>query len=125
MRILIVEDDESRCAWFQEKFAGCDVDLTCTVGKAFEWLAEFDYDVILLDHDLIEEHYFSDIEDDERTGYAVAAWLATHPDRQHTATIIVHSLNYVGAERMLEVLREAGRDAVHVPFPYLQTGLRF
>ena len=125
MRILVVEDDESRCAWFQEKFAETNLDLTCNVQQAFEWLGVWDYDVILLDHDLIEDHYFSEVEDDERTGYAVAAWLATHPDSQRDATIIVHSLNFTGADRMLETLREAGREVEHIPFPYLQSGLRF
>lgn len=87
------------------------------------WLAERNYNLILLDHDLLEEHYFSDAPDDARTGYAVAAWLAAHPDRQRDATIIIHSLNYQGTQRMLELLHTAGRDAEHIPFPYLQVGL--
>jgi CheY-like chemotaxis protein len=125
MRILIVEDDEARCVWFGRKFAGDELDVTCDVGQAFAWLAEREYEMILLDHDLTEEHYFSDEPDDERTGYAVAAWLASHPDRQRDATIIIHSLNYLGADRMLAALREAGREAEHIPFPYMQAGLRF
>jgi CheY-like chemotaxis protein len=123
-RILIVEDDETRCAWFEEKFAGREMDVTCDVRKAVEWLAARDYNVILLDHDLAEEHYFSDEHDDERTGYAVAVWLAAHPDSQREATIVIHSLNYSGAQRMLDALHGAGRDAEHVPFHYLQMGLR-
>lgn len=123
-RVLLVEDDPVRCAWFAEKLSGREMDVTCDAGQAVEWLAERDYEVILLDHDLIEDHYFSDEPDDERTGYAVAAWLAAHSDRQRDALILIHSLNYSGAERMLNALREAGRDAEHVPFHYLQTGLR-
>ncbi|HEV2913855.1 MAG TPA: cyclic-phosphate processing receiver domain-containing protein [Pyrinomonadaceae bacterium] len=124
-RILIVEDDPMRCAWFEQKFSGHHiVDITCDVREAAVWLAARDYSLILLDHDLSEEHYFSDEPDDERTGYAVAAWLAAHPDRQRDATIVIHSLNYAGAQRMLDALRDAGRDAEHVPFHYLQTGLR-
>lgn len=125
MRVLIVEDDELRCSWFQQKLANNELDVTCDVAQAAMWLAENDYELILLDHDLTEEHYFSDVPDDEHTGYAVAAWLAAHPDRQRDATIIIHSLNYSGAERMLGALRDAGRDAEHVPFPYMQAGLRF
>ena len=125
MRILVVEDDESRCAWFQERLADIALDLTNNVEQAIEWLTKWDYDVILLDHDLIEDHYFSEVRDDERTGYAVAVWLATHPDRQRDAIIIVHSLNFIGADRMLETLREAGREAEHIPFPYLQSELRY
>lgn len=124
-RVLLVEDDEERCAWFRGRLAGFETDVTCDVGQAVSWLSERDYAAILLDHDLLEEHYFSDAEDDERTGYAVALWLAEHPDRQRDATVIIHSLNYAGAARMLEVLSSAGRDAEHVPFHYLQRGLKF
>jgi CheY-like chemotaxis protein len=123
-RILIVEDDRERCAWFSQKFSGTRMDITCDAAQAISWLKEHDYNMILLDHDLLEEHYFSNEPDDERTGYAVAAWLAQNPDAQRDATILIHSLNYMGAARMLEALHGAGRDAEHVPFSYLQFGLR-
>lgn len=123
-RILIVEDDETRCEWFHQKFAAHTHDVTCDVKQAIEWLEGREYTAILLDHDLADEHYLSEEPDDERTGYAVAAWLAAHPDRQRDALIVIHSLNYAGARRMLDILQDAGRDAEHVPFHYLQTGLR-
>jgi CheY-like chemotaxis protein len=123
-RILIVEDDPQRCAWFREKFSGRTLDVTCDVREAIGWLAERDYSAIMLDHDLSDEHYFSDEPDDARTGYAVASWLAEHADRQRDALIVIHSLNYTGAQRMLDRLRDGGREAEHVPFHYLQTGLR-
>lgn len=123
-RVLVVEDDEARCAWFRERLSGRRLDVTCDVGVAVRWLAERVYDAVLLDHDLAEEHYFTNEPDDERTGYAVARWLAEHPSSQRDALIIIHSLNYVGAGRMLAVLRDAGRDAEHIPFHYLQSGLR-
>ncbi len=123
-RILIVEDDEMRCSWFNERFKGRELDVTCDVREAIRWLKERDYHLILLDHDLADEHYLSDEPDDERTGYAVAAWLAANTDAQRDATILIHSLNYTGAQRMLNILHDARRDAEHVPFPYLQVGLR-
>jgi CheY-like chemotaxis protein len=123
--VLIVEDDEARCAWFRERLRGSRLDVTCDVGTAIRWLGERDYRAVLLDHDLMEEHYFSNEPDDERTGYAVARWLADNPAAQRDAIILIHSLNYPGAERMLSVLRDAGRDAEHIPFHYLQTRLRF
>ena len=123
-RVLIVEDDEVRCAWFRARLKGWEIDITCDAQRAIELLSERDYAAILLDHDLIEEHYFSDAEDDERTGYAVAHWLAEHPDRQRDATILIHSLNYTGAQRMLDALIAAGRDAEHVPFHYLRDELK-
>lgn len=124
-RILLVEDDETRCSWFRARLRGRELDVTCDVATAISWLEERDYDAILLDHDLAEAHYFSDEADDEHTGYAVAHWLATHPDSQPDAVIIIHSLNYPGAQRMVETLVASGRDAEHVPFHYLQMGLRF
>lgn len=123
-RILIVEDDSERCAWFNRKFTGRTLDVTCDVAEAVRWLEERDYDLIMLDHDLLEEHYLSGEPDDERTGYAVARWLSQHTESQRDAVILIHSLNYAGAARMLDILHEAGRDAEHLPFPYLQFGLR-
>ena len=125
MRVLIVEDDEARCSWFRARLAGRELDVTCDAALALRWLDERDYAVILLDHDLREEHYLSNEPDDERTGYAVASWLAAHPDRQRDAEILIHSLNYPGAQRMLRALLDAGRRAEHIPFHYLQAGLRF
>ena len=63
--------------------------MTCDVRTAIRWLAERDYVAVLLDHDLAEEHYFSDAPDDERTGYAVARWLADHPTSQRDALILI------------------------------------
>ena len=123
-RVLIVEDDETRCAWFRERLRGSQLDVTCDVATAIRWLGERDYRAVLLDHDLTEEHYFSNEPDDERTGYAVARWLADNPSAQREALILIHSLNYTGAARMLTILRESGRDAEHIPFHYLQMGLR-
>ena len=118
-RILIVEDDEMRCSWFDQEFAHHERDTTHDVSVAVGWLAEREYALIFLDHDLAEEHYLLEMSDDGLTGYTVAAWLAQHPDQQRNAQIIIHSLNYAGAKRMLEVLQDAGRIAEHVPFPYL------
>lgn len=124
-RILIVEDDELRCEWFRSRLRAKHLDITCDASRAIEWLSSRDYSALLLDHDLAEEHYFSDRPDDERTGYAVAQWLARNPDRQRDALIIIHSLNYAGAARMLSALLDAGRRAEHIPFHLLQSGLRF
>jgi CheY-like chemotaxis protein len=118
-RILIVEDDEQRCAWFRERLTHHECDLTCDVQRAICWLGEREYSLIFLDHDLAEEHYLSESTNDAETGYAVAAWLAAHPAAQPQAAIVVHSLNYVGAERMVDTLARSGRPASHVPFPLL------
>ena len=118
-RILIVEDDVMRRSWFHQELPQYERDTTHEVSVAVDWLAEREYSLIFLDHDLAEEHYLSEMSDDGLTGYTVAEWLAQHPEQQPGAQIIIHSLNYAGAQRMLDVLHDAGRNAEHVPFPYL------
>lgn len=116
---MILEDDPLRQLWFQEHFAGQQFELTANVRQAINWLRERNYSLLLLDHDLVYEHYLSSLPDDERSGFAVAAWLAAHPNCQAGARIVIHSVNYGGSERMCEVLRRAGRKVQHIPFPYL------
>ena len=123
-RVLIVEDDAARCDWFRRRLAGCDLDVTCDVGRACEMLARNEYDLILLDHDLREEHYFSDEPDDERTGYAVASWLAANAGKHSVANIIVHTRNADGAWRMVSLMRDAGLTAEHIPFPHLSQKIK-
>ena len=118
-RILLVEDDATRCSWFDNHFAGCELDTTADVAIAVHWLGQREYDLIFLDHDLAEEHYALEMADDGLTGYTVAAWLAEHPECQPEVPIIIHSLNFAGSNRMRNCLRNAGRSADHVPFPYL------
>ncbi|MDT7605349.1 MAG: hypothetical protein QOF61_3346 [Acidobacteriota bacterium] len=120
-----MEDDETRCEWFRRRLKAYELDVTCNVEEAIGWLGAREYRLILLDHDLREEHYFSDETDDAHTGYGVAAWLAAHRESQPDASVVIHSLNYEGARRMLDALLEAGFDAEHIPFPYLQSGLNF
>lgn len=124
-RVLIVEDDPFRCAWFSVKLSDFQRDITCDVAQAIEWLGEREYALIMLDHDLRNEHYFSPSPDDEKTGYAIAAWLASHPDSQMEAEIYIHSLNYLGAQRMIDVLEQVGREARHVPFDALAADLDY
>lgn len=122
-RILILEDDEMRIVWFREKFSDYELDVTLDIWQAIEWLKKNSYTLIMLDHDLIDEHYYSYDPDDTRTGFTVAAWLAQNQSFQSDSTIIIHSLNYMGAERMLKTLCDAGRDAQHIPFHNLQAEL--
>ena len=75
--------------------------------------------MIFLDHDLLPEHYYAEEFDDERSGYAVARWLAERPACLAAAHVIVHTRNADGALRMVELLRRTGRQAEHVPFQML------
>ena len=119
IRVFLLDDDKRRHAWFTKRFKGDHLDISEDVEGALELLDANLYDAIFLDHDLLPEHYNSELTDDERTGYAVALWLAARPDRQRASTILVHTRNADGAMRMVEELRRAGRQAEYVPFPLL------
>ncbi len=96
-----------------------------TVEEAKELLSETSYDAIFLDHDLLPHHYESNAHDDfANTGYAIAEWLAENKDLQRAATLIVHTRNADAGIRMIEKLREAGREAEYVPFPMLDIKIK-
>ncbi|MEJ7708475.1 MAG: cyclic-phosphate processing receiver domain-containing protein [Pyrinomonadaceae bacterium] len=120
LRVFLLDDDESRHEWFMKRFAKDQLDIAKDVGGATSLLSERSYDAIFLDHDLLPEHYNSETTDDERTGYAVALWLALRQDLQPASTIVVHTRNADGAMRMVAELRRAGRQADYVPFPFFR-----
>src|SRR4030088_352924 len=124
IRTFLLEDDERRCDWFAKRFKGDHLDIACEVSQAKELLSTRTYDSIFLDHDLMPEHYGATESDDERTGYAIASFLAARPDLQRSATIMVHSFNADGALRMVEELRGAGRQAEYIPFHFLEGRIR-
>lgn len=124
IRIFLLEDDERRCEWFAKRFKGDVIDVACDVTQAKDLLETRTYDSIFLDHDLMPEHYGADSPDDERTGYAIASFLASKPHLQRSATIMVHSFNADGAMRMVEELRRAGRQADYIPFHLLEERLK-
>jgi CheY-like chemotaxis protein len=119
IRVFLLEDDKRRHQWFVKRFAGDQIDIADNVPGARDLLTSNAYDALFLDHDLHPEHYNSASTDDERTGYAIARWLAANPELQPAATIFVHTRNADGAMRMVEELRRAGRAAEFVPFPLL------
>ncbi len=119
IRVFLLDDDRQRHRWFASRFKGDLLDVADNVERAQEMLSENSYDAIFLDHDLHPEHYHSLSQDDARTGYAIALWLAANPELQRASTIMVHTRNADGAMRMVEELRRAGRTADYVPFPLL------
>ncbi|MDQ1707428.1 MAG: Cyclic-phosphate processing Receiver domain [Pyrinomonadaceae bacterium] len=124
IRVFLLDDDKRRHRWFAARFKGDHVDMADNVERAQEFLSANSYDAIFLDHDLHPEHYNTDSRDDERTGYAIALWLAANPELQAAATIMVHTRNADGAMRMVEELRRAGRNTDYVPFPMLEERIK-
>jgi len=123
--VFLLDDDHRRHRWFKKRFEGDDLDIAETVEEAKEFLSESGYDAIFLDHDLLPHHYESNDHDDfSTTGYAIAEWLNENPDLQRASTIVVHTRNADGAIKMVEKLRETGRQVEYVTFPMLDIKIK-
>lgn len=123
--VFLLDDDRRRHRWFEKRFPGDEIDVAETVDEAKEFLREYAYDAIFLDHDLLPHHYESNDHDDfANTGYGIAEWLNENKNLQRAATIIVHTRNADGAIKMVEKLRESGRQVEYVPFPMLDLKIK-
>ncbi len=123
--VMLLDDDTRRHRWFIKRFAGDDLDIAENVDEAKQLLAGPTYDAIFLDHDLLPHHYESNEHDDHHnTGYEIAEWMSQNPHIQPAATIIVHTRNADAAIKMVEKLRESGRNVEYCAFPYLDLKIK-
>jgi hypothetical protein len=123
--VFLLDDDHRRHRWFKKRFEGDDLDIAETVEEAKEFLSEGSYDAIFLDHDLLPHHYESNDHDDfSTTGYAIAEWLNEKRDLQRASTIVVHTRNADAAIKMVEKLRESGRNVEYCAFPMLDLKIK-
>lgn len=123
--VFLLDDDRRRHRWFKKRFEGDEVFIAETVEEAKQLLSEQSYDAIFLDHDLLPEHYESNNHDDfARTGYAIAEWLTERKELQRASTIIVHTRNADAAIKMVEKLRESGRNVEYCAFPMLDLKIK-
>ena len=110
MNIFLLEDDYARVSWFKMKTIGHVLTVVSTVEDAKQALAEKEYRLLLLDHDLGGTQMAPS---DSNSGYAVAEFIR---DRDIPGEVIIHSCNPIGAKRMQDAI---GRGTL-VPFPHLK-----
>ena len=122
--VFLLDDDRRRHRWFEKRFATDALDIAENVNEAKQLLSANSYDAVFLDHDLLPEHYNSSEPDDERTGYAIAFWLASSPRIQNASRVFVHTRNADAAIRMVEIMRSSGRNVEYVPFPLLEQRIK-
>lgn len=102
MKIMIVEDDESRIKHFHRNCIG---HLTYTFRDAFRAIRHLEQntpDVIFLDHDLGGAAFQESDRND--CGGAVARWIAAN---KPNIPVVVHSLNPSGADYMVRTIPRA------------------
>ena len=120
MKVFVLEDDINRIMLMFEVFSKSPfIQLQiCTSVKEAKAKFTPPYDLILLDHDLADEHYGGDVDKTEGTGQEFVKWMVDnyYPSSLDNPTVIVHSMNFDGAKRMLDLLRQNEYDAYHIPF---------
>lgn len=116
MRILVVDDEEVRHDRFRLAFAGHEVVHARSYAEARRALSDGPYDLIQLDHDLMDFHVVDGVRY-ERTGQDVARLIAEMPSRMWPGAVVVHSWNSAGAASICSILRRAGlRNVSASPF---------
>ena len=122
MRVFILEDSNSRIILFREILAADPSSDVFVTDDVVEATVKFSppYDLILLDHDLSHEHenevFTGQVPTDHTgSGTEFAGWLAETQDPKH-CPVIIHSYNPAGADRMSQLLQEAGWTVYKQPF---------
>ena len=102
MKILILDDDESRHRIFNENlnYPGNFVENVYTAKECIDKLKEETWDICFLDHDLGGKVY---VNSGEGTGWEVAKWLSENLDKKPD-TVIIHSYNPGGASLMQNLI---------------------
>ena len=116
MRVFVLEDSVSRIVCFKEIFwdyPRTQLEIVDNVISAKE-LFKGNYDLILLDHDLTDEHY-EDKTITVGTGSEFAFWLA-ETQTPEQGPVLIHSFNPDGAQRMFKTLEEACWTVIKFPF---------
>jgi DNA-binding NarL/FixJ family response regulator len=106
MKVLILEDAEERIAQFKKNMGdGNLLVFTDRPKEAIDLLKEGKWDVLFLDHDLSGKFFVPSGKD---TGYEVATFLEANEEFK-PGTIVVHSMNPVGANNIMAALKTAKR----------------
>lgn len=96
---------------------GCVLTQAFTYAEAIKALEEEpQFDEAYLDHDLSEKAAAGSPDQGEKTGADVARYIAAMPKEKIPKIIYIHSFNFSGRVRMVQILGDAGIRAVVQPF---------
>jgi hypothetical protein len=120
MKILILEDNQDRINKFKILFKNHDVCFCKTEFEARRACLDnkkTPFDILWLDHDL-EGKIWEDSQK-ENTGYQFVKWMVDYGYQKNSLNYI-HSMNPIGANLMLNYLRDNGYDGIWIPFHLLK-----
>ena len=104
IKILVVEDDPNRVVRFSRECAGHDLTVTEFASDGASHVRGTKFDLIFLDHDLGGQQM---VDSDDNSGYHVAK--AIPGSINDETPVVVHSLNPIGSQRMVGVLKNGYR----------------
>lgn len=113
---LIVEDSSERLkliAKHFDNFIGKTFDVAFKASQAIYFLKENTYQCIFLDHDLEEEHYEKQ---NSYSGTSQEVCRFIVDNKIEIPKIVIHSLNPVGRDNMMKILKEGNYDYLSKPF---------
>jgi len=111
MKIFVLEDSMERIKWFKASCEkqGYELIHTDNVKDALIYLNKDIFDIIFLDHDLDNKVYVESANDN--TGWQVARQL--HNTINKTSPVVIHSMNYIGANNMFNTIKDNGNNNVN------------
>ena len=117
MRVFFLDDSHERQRRFKMSRIGCILVQAFTYAEAIRALQEeAQFDEAYLDHDLSEKAAAGAPEQGEKTGADVARYITTMPKDKIPKVIYIHSFNFSGRVRMVQILGDAGIKAIVQPF---------
>lgn len=117
MRILFLDDNLVRHSRFKMNRIGCILVQAFTYEQAIKALDENpQFDEVYLDHDLSDAAAAGKPGPEERTGADVARYIAAMPKEKVPRLVYIHSFNFSGRTRMVQILGDAGIKAIVQPF---------
>jgi len=115
MKILILEDAQERIEFFNRVYKNHTLFITDSLNYA-QNLVKYkgiEFDIMFLDHDITTNDLIAIKE--ENTGYDFVKFLVAD-NLQKQSIIYIHSMNPVGANKMLNLLKDNDYKAEWFPF---------
>ena len=121
MKILFLDDERYRHNHIRRSTKGKEENITHIWDglSAIKELQNNLFDLIMLDHDLGIENGKEEV-----CGLDVAKSIIAMGDRHKNATIVIHSLNPIGAKNMFLTLDREGFDVYEIPHAWMMLEYR-
>jgi CheY-like chemotaxis protein len=113
MKILVLEDSLERIEFFKKLFRNQELFVFDNSSDAYSSCIENNFQVMLLDHDLGGRIW--EDSNGENTGYQFVKRIVEN-QLQKDALIYIHSCNPIGANLMLNLLKDNDYDGIWIPY---------